>query len=419
MNSRRKSAAACAALAAACFAAGCTTERTPSLSEPTPLASPAGAYSGEPHLAVGSDGEVFMSWFERTETGHALKFSKLEGDRWRAPAVIAEGDSFFVNWADFPTVVLLDHGVIAAHYPWMNGAGTYAYDVRLRFSLDGGLTWGPDVIPHTDGTATEHGFVSLLPAGEAVRAVWLDGRKFATAGDGHDQGHTPGAEMTVRSAVVYADGRRSEEAELDGRACDCCQTAAVVAGGAVLTTYRDRSLTEVRDISLVRYENGAWSDPYPLHSDGWQITGCPVNGAALDAAEDRVVAAWYTAANDTPRVNAAFSSNGGLTFSAPVRLDGAKPIGRTDVVLLEDGDALVSWVEEGQRGSAIRVRRVSPDGRVGDPVTLSATSSERASGFPRMVRVGDRVLFAWTQVGEKGEDGSRASQVRVAETRVK
>jgi hypothetical protein len=200
---------------------------------------------------------------------------------------------------------------------------------------------------------------------------------------------------------------------LDPRVCDCCQTAAVATRTGVLVAFRDRDEDERRDISLVRMDEPsadgwtqrgmarAWSAPYPLHDDGWKIAGCPVNGPAMDARGDRVAIAWYTAARDTPRVRVAFSEDGGQTFGAPIGVDEGDPLGRVDVVLLDDGDALVTWLEKApEKAALIRMRRVSRTGVTTPATTVARTSTARASGFPRIVRAGDRLVFAWTEVGK-------------------
>ena len=75
-------------------------------------------------------------------------------------------------------------------------------------------------------------------------------------------------------------------------------------------------------------------------------------------------------------------------------------MGRVDVVLLPDQSALVSWMEVAGKAAEIRIRRVWPDGRSGDSMTIIESSKERAAGFPVMtVREGE-VLFAWTEPGE-------------------
>ncbi|HEX2077564.1 MAG TPA: sialidase family protein, partial [Longimicrobium sp.] len=141
----------------------------------TVMTSPAAPGSGEPNLAVGPDGRVYLSWIEpAADSAHALRFAVLEGDGWSAPRTIAQGRDWFVNWADFPMLAVLPNGRMAAHWLQKSGRGRYAYDVRIAQSADGGATWSPGVVPHRDGTAAEHGFASLWPAADgSLGAVWL------------------------------------------------------------------------------------------------------------------------------------------------------------------------------------------------------------------------------------------------------
>jgi len=277
--------------------------------------------------------------------------------------------------------------------------------VRVTQTTTGG-TWQPAITPHRDGTPTEHGFVSLLPWAGDVLTVWLDGRRMQPS-DAEGGGHG-GGPMTLRSARLTPDGRVEQPTLLDDRVCECCPTSAARTADGVLVTYRDRSANEIRNIGLVRFDGTTWSDPYLLHDDGWQINGCPVNGPALAADGARVVAAWFTAPDGTPRVQVAFSEDGGQRFGDPVVIDDDRPTGRVDAVLLDDGSALVSWIGQDANGSALRVRRVQPDGVVEAPHTVASVSRSRRTGMPRMVRMGDRVYWAW--VGE----WSDASQVQVA-----
>jgi len=386
------------------------------LADLRPVASPTPAGSTEPHLAVGPDGVVWMSWLEqRPRGGHALRGARLDGARWTPPFTIAEGDSFFANWADFPTLLPRGGGHLVAHYLWKSGAGTYAYDVRLTRSLDGGRTWSAPAVPHRDGTPTEHGFVSLVPSGDGgggTRAAWLDGRNGVRDSAGHMLPLPEGAaEMTLRTTVLADDGTLSDDRELDGRVCDCCQTAAVATPGGALVAYRDRDADEIRDIWLTRMEAGRWSEPYPLHVDGWRIAGCPVNGPALAAAGDRVAAAWFTGANDTSRVRVAFSDDGGARFGPPIEVDQGAPLGRVHVLLLEGGDALVAWLEARGKEALFQVRRVAGDGTTGPAMTVARIAAARSSGFPRIARSRDQVVLAWTEAGQP-------SHVRTALARI-
>jgi len=172
-----------------------------------------------------------------------------------------------VNWADFPSLAALPDGTLFAHWLAKSGPGTFAYDVRVTRSRDGGRTWSEPITPHRDGTLTEHGFVSMSPAsGQAMGLVWLDGRR--TAGTAHEGHGGAQAEMSLVHSTLDREGRLGPEKILDGRVCDCCQTDAAVAEGATVVVYRDRSEKEVRDMSVVRFVDGRWSEPRPLADDG-------------------------------------------------------------------------------------------------------------------------------------------------------
>ena len=398
-------------------------EQPSTLHEPVPLGSPAGAGSSAPNLFAADDGTVYLSWLEPVDTAgsaaastrrgtFALRFATLRDSTWSEPRTIAQGDDWFVNWADFPSLVQASNGDLVAHWLQRTGENTYAYAVRTARSRDGGAGWSAPVTPHRDGTPTEHGFVSLLPRAEgSVDALWLDGRKYAGA-DSHAAHGAAGPEMTLRHAVLATDGSASPEAELDARACDCCQTAAVRAGDALVVAYRDRSPDEIRDISVVRLVNGAWSAPRRAHADEWKIDACPVNGPALSARGERIALAWFTAARDTPKVLVAFSDDAGETFGAPVRVDGGSAAGRVDVELLDDGSALVLWLEQGAGAASILARRVRDGEAVGEPFAIAQSSGERASGFPRMALQGERVVFAWTEPGSPSHVRTAAARVR-------
>ena len=378
------------------------------------IPSPAAPGSGQSNLAVDRRGRVYLSWVERLEKNRfALRFATRAGAGWSAPQTIAEGANWFVNWADFPSVAALPDGSLAAHWLVKSAPSAYAYDVHVARSFDGGRTWSAPVVPHRDGTPTEHGFVSMFPAGDGrLAAVWLDGREMKTtaAGDGHNSGggapqqaagdgHGQG-QMTLRYATFGRDRKGfkiEDEALLDARVCECCQTSAAVTSEGPVVVYRDRSDAEVRDISIVRRSGGRWSAPISVHADNWRLDGCPVNGPSVAAAGRRVAVAWFTLAdNNTPHVRLAFSRDAGASFSPPRKVDDGDPVGRADVLLLDDGSALVSWIERTKAGAEVRARRLYPTGRRGPSITVAPSGAARSSGFPQMARTRDRVIFSWT-----------------------
>ncbi len=380
------------------------------LDGPSALTTPAAAGSRFPHLAAHGSGAV-MSWLE-PGAGHdfALRYSRFEAGAWSAPATVAGGSDWFINWADFPSVVPVDERLWAAHWLQQKPGDVYSYDVRITMSKDGGSTWSPPFSPHDDGTPTEHGFVTLLPLGETVQAVWLDGRHTSGEHD-HAAGGAAGA-MTLRGAVIGADGaKQGADAELDGRTCDCCQTDAALTREGAVVVYRDRSADEIRNIAIVRRTEGGWSEPVHVSNDGWRIDGCPVNGPAIDARGDEVVVAWFTAP-DRPRVRVAFSADGGRTFAPPVEVASGKVTGRVDTVLLPDGRAAVSWLADEPGAAEIRAQAFDRAGPAGAVATIARSDVARSSGFPQMVRVAGGLLFAWTAPGDPAQVRTAVARLR-------
>lgn len=369
-----------------------------------PIAVPAQPGSAEPNLSIGRGGRVYLTWIEPgADSSHVLRFAVLEGQRFSIAQTIARGGKgeWFVNWADFPSLLSLSQTHLAAHWLQRTGSSRYAYGVRVSLSNDGGKTWSAPITPHRDVSESEHGFVSLFPLQNELGVIWLDGRKHAAAKNESD------AEMSLRYTTLTRTGQLGTDIELDARVCDCCQTSAAITSRGPVVVYRDRSANEVRDIAITRLEKGRWTAPRLVHRDNWIINACPVNGPSVSARGNSLAVAWFTGANNESRVFVAFSRNAGDQFSAPVRVDDGNPAGRVDVQYLNDNSAVVSWIERLDNRAEVRVRRIYANGRRGDSRTISTSSAERASGFPQMIWRGRDLVLAWTEPG-------RPSQVKAA-----
>lgn len=372
------------------------------------LDTPAAAGSAEPNLVSDRRGRVWLTWLEpRPGGGHRFRLASLAGKAWSAPATIAEGPGFLANWADFPSVYVAADGTMAAH--WLDRGAGQPYGIRVSTSRDSGRTWTPAASPHQNSTAGEYGFVSFYDApGGGVGMVWLDGREMAGGHGGEHKGS-----MTLRSTILRK-GSATEELVIDSRVCECCQTSAANADGAVLVVYRDRSDKEVRDTSIARFVNGAWSQPVTVHADNWEINGCPVNGPAVAATGRAAAVAWFTGAGNTPKTQVAFSADAGLTFGPPIRFDTATTLGRLDLLMPSPDRVLVSSLERAEKGARVVLRDVRRDGRTSDPVEVTLTTPDRSGGFARMALSGSRLVVAWTEITQ-----ARSSNVRTAVAEVR
>lgn len=360
---------------------------------------------GEPNLFVSERDEVFLSWVEYlNDTTDALVYSKLEGEQWSDTVEIARGSNWFVNWADFPSLVGYKDGGLrfAAHYLQKSAEGTYDYDIHVIQSQDQGMIFSKPFILHRDSIAAEHGFVTLLPiANDRIFATWLDGRNTKvseSAKEENKHGHGSGGAMTLRGAEFDIGGHYFEEAELDNRICDCCQTDAALTSDGVIVVYRDRSEHEIRDISIVRRVNKEWTKPHTVHADNWEISGCPVNGPSVDAIDSTVAVVWYTAANGKPTIKISFSEDSGATFNSPIKVDNGNPLGRVDVVLISKEKAVITWVENTESMAEIRAVGVQINGTMGEDYLLTETSPARNSGFPKLKKTDTNLYLAWTEV---------------------
>jgi hypothetical protein len=366
---------------------------------------------------------VVLSWLEPgSPTGRTrLRVAVLSGEAWSAPRTVAEGTGWFVNWADVPGVVPVTDTTWAAF--WLersDSASPYAYDIRVVLSHDAGHTWSRPVTPHTDGTRTEHGFVSVFPwptpaAPEAagsppladVGLAWLDGREMSTTG-GHD-GHA--GNMTLRAARLAADGSLHDQTVLDARVCECCPTAATATSDGVVVAYRDRAADETRDMHVVRLAGGVWEPDRVAAPDRWTIMACPVNGPALAARGRAVTLAWFTAVGDQPRVKASVSHDGGGTWGTPLVVDEGRPLGRIGVAAHPQGGALVVWIEAERTGASVRVRRVRDDAVGGPSAVIARVAQSRLSGYPRIVEADGGFVLAWV---EEVDGATRVMTARLA-----
>lgn len=367
-------------------------EESYNLSKVKALESPSGSAASLPYLNTGLDHKLYLSWVETNGDTAVFKYATRQNSGWSQAEEISKGTNWFVNWADYPMVSVGENGHMIAHFLVTSSNEAFAYDVNI-VRKDALKNWSAPLVPHNDGTPTEHGFVTMLPISDGNFQVgWLDGRNTSSIGDGHK-----GA-MTLRAAVLNADGTLSEEVELDERTCDCCQTGGAITDNGPILVYRDRNENEERDIAIVTKVNGIWTTPKLIYEDHWEIAGCPVNGPRAAAINNSVAIAWFSAPKNKPEVKVIFSKDGGQSFGQVAIIDNNFPLGRVDVVMLDEDRAMVSWLCKESGQTLIKARTVHQSGLLEPPVVIAESHEARGSGFPQMSKYQGKVYFAWTHI---------------------
>ena len=347
--------------------------------------------NAQPSLVSG-EGSLSLSWISSNEGNKStLNFSQLKEGKWTNTQTMATGSNWFVNWADFPAHAI-NENLILSSYLKKSDSGTYTYDVILSLQKLSGEKVKEDFLLNTDGVKAEHGFVSIIPNhNQGFFITWLDGRN--TVDNDLDGHHKP---MTIRFAEITNKGDIIDESELDSATCDCCQTSIAVTNKGPVVVYRDRSDKEVRDIYIARKINGIWEVPTPIHNDGWEINGCPVNGPKVASNSNNLAISWFTVSNEKPTVNLSFSKSNGASFGTLIKINDDDAIGRVDVAFLNPQEVLVSYIEGDDVGTYLRIKKVSIDGKVSAPITISKIDGGRNSGVPQLEILDNEAFIVWT-----------------------
>ena len=326
-----------------------------------------------------------LSWIERNTDGEArLQMATWNGSEFEEIRLIAKSKGMFANWADIPSLVEAPSGDLYAH--WLNRIGneTYAYGIQIERSIDHGKSWQSLGWLHNDTSATEHGFVSLIPENRHVRAFWLDGRQMKK----------PTGKMMLRTAILDGNEINSENM-LDDDVCTCCPTGAIQLPGGSAVVYRDRLPQEIRDISLVHLKNDAWSKPSRIQKDNWVMPGCPVNGPSIATNGNIIAVSRFTVIKNKAKIILRLFKDGQAESGKEIILDENIPVGRCTTVCSKDAVYNI-WIGVDKKQTVLRMAEVSLSGKIKRKITLVPIDKDRSSGMPRAIFSNNYLWVSWT-----------------------
>ena len=326
-----------------------------------------------------------LSWIERNTDGEArLQMATWNGSEFDEIRLIAKSKGMFANWADIPSLVEAPSGDLYAH--WLNRIGneTYAYGIQIERSIDHGKSWQSLGWLHNDTSATEHGFVSLIPEDRHVRAFWLDGRQMKK----------PTGKMMLRTAILDGNKIKSEHM-VDDDVCTCCPTAAIQLPSGSAVVYRDRLPQEIRDISLVHLKNDGWSKPSRIQKDNWVMPGCPVNGPSIATNGNIIAVSRFTVIKNKAKIILKLFKDGQVKSGKEIILDENVPVGRCVTVCSKDSVYNI-WIGVDKNQSVLRMAEVSLFGKIKRKMTLVPIDEDRSSGMPRAIFINNYLWVSWT-----------------------
>ena len=205
--------------------------------------------------------------------------------------------------------------------------------------------------------------------------------------------------MTLRAAIISPDGTMTSEKEIDDRVCDCCQTAIKTTDLGTFAVYRDRSDGEIRDNYFSIFDENKWSEPKAIHNDNWKIAGCPVNGPVIDAKGENIAVSWYTEGSEKPSIFISKYDKEANSFGIPTLVSDQYVLGRSDLLVLENGKIMVTWLERNADNTAnIKANLYSSTLELEKELIIGQTSAARSSGFPKIAEIRGKVVLGYTVV---------------------
>lgn len=321
--------------------------------------------AGQPQLAVGSDGRVWLAYGRVSAAatppaqdggshkppaghGHGAARSRPEGEIFVACS--DDGGATFspaTRVAIVPNLMLgMRRGPrIAAHGNRLT-VTVVGSELHAFHSANGGKSWtGPKAINDVPGSARE-GLHDLAagPAGKTF-VTWLDlrnGKMELWGAESKDGGATWGANQQVYRSP-------------DKSICECCHPNALYDAEGNLAVMWRNSIEGLRDMWISTRPNGArgFTPAKKLGEGSWTLNACPMDGGEIVAlGRGKFGAVWMRA--------------GEVFYSEPGGREANLGKGKQPVALLAGRQPLVVWQQGSDLVSTRIGEKTAPEKRAKD-----------------------------------------------------
>lgn len=317
--------------------------------------------AAEPSVAAATDGTIYVAWVEHLPEKRADVFLRrfgADGEPLSGAVRVNPETGTATAWRGDPPTVKVggDGGVYVVwtrRAPVADGAAT---DLHLSVSRDGGKSFEAPVKINDDALPSDHGMHSLeIDRHGRVYVAWLDERYLKneapeptnTTADANVAPHQHGEPNREVYLAISADGGKTFSAnkKIAGNVCPCCKTSIAAApDGTIYLAWRQVLDGDFRHVAVAASTDGGINfAPFSVVSDDrWQISACPVSGAALSVdAMNKLTVVWFTAGGTgAPGIYRAESS-GGRNFSERVLVSGEAAGGTPVIMKDENGDSRI------------------------------------------------------------------------------
>jgi hypothetical protein len=344
--------------------------------------SPPEINAAETAIAAGNDGTVFVVWVEHKANKEAdlmlRRYDSAGNPKSETVRINPQPGQVKAWYGDPPTIkVGRDGQVYVGWTATVEGAKGAANTLYLSVSRDGGNSFESPVKVNDDAAPASHGMYSLaIDDAGRVFFAWLDERylnshkehaevkkisdetphfeKIAFFDHKPETKHKsePNAELYFS---VSSDGGKtfSPNKKLAGDACPCCKTSLLAASdGRLYVSWRQVLNEDFRHIAVAASTNGgnSFATPVVVSDDQWQISACPVSGAALVEDSNKTLKiAWFTGGKaGKPGIYSSDSKDGGKTFSPRMLISENAAGGTPSLIPSKTKNSQIIWTEAGK-----------------------------------------------------------------------
>lgn len=357
-----------------------------------------GSLARQPLAATATFDAGGRLWLASVADGHVVVSRSDDLGKTFGEPVIVNRDAEFIaaDGENRPKIRVAANGNIYISYT-RSMETPFAGNIRFSRSVDGGAHFSVPITVNDNQEPFTHRFDAMqVNERGQIYIAWLDKRD---ASDAAKKG-----EKYTGIALYYAvsdDEGKSFKANIKvaDHTCECCRVAmATDTDGYPVVAWRHIYDTHIRDHALVKLDGKM--APVRLSRDNWTVAACPHHGPSVSIARDGVYhASWFNNAAERHGLFYAHSTDQGKTFSTPLNFGNFEARPAHPSVFSLGARVFLVWKEfDGERTGIFGMHSTDGGKSWSAPVRLASTSD--VSDSPLLIGTNGRVYLSWNSKNE-------------------